>query len=238
MAHTTPRARSKTAALARVLDNVPKGYVYFTTGECPAGKAMAILRKFHEHYGIGCTPAERITRKAKGLANALLVLYWPDDGQAGLKLKPPAELTASSPFEVPASSTLAMANVSWLLLATEGAGPVREMEKLRSVQGKPRLNWLGYELIRHPVSGKPVWTWRRTKETMENLYRLLGEQLGRRHYSAAGETLERIARQPGFAGVRAQCWQLCEFARQRGYDGPLPHLYYVQKVSHGERVEL
>ncbi len=236
MAHTTPLARSKTAALARLLDNVPKGYTFYTAGECPAGKTMALLRKFHERYGIGCTPAERITRKSKGLANALLALYWSGDASAGMKLKPPADMAAGSPFEVAASPALGTDKASWLLLATEGVGPVWEMEKLHSVQDKPRLNWLGYELIRHTVNGKTAWTWRRTKEEMENLYRLLGEQLGRRHYSAVADTLERIARQPGFAGVREQSWQLCEFARQRGYEGTLPHLFYVQKVSHGERV--
>lgn len=236
MSHTTPLARSKTAALSRVLDNVTKGYAFYNAGECPAGKAMALLRKFHERYGIGCTPAERITRKAKGLANALLVLYWPDDTAAGMKLKPLADMVAGSSFKVPVSSLQVTTKVSWLLLATEGAGPVHEMEKLRSVEEKPRLNWLGYELVRHTARGKTAWTWRRTKGEMENLHRLLGEQLGRRHYSAVADTLERVARQPGFAGVRAQSWQLCEFARQRGYEGPLPHLFYVQKVSHGERV--
>lgn len=236
MPHTTPLARSKTSALSRVLDNLHKGYAFYTAGECSAGKTMTLLRKFHERYGIGCTPAERLTRKSKGLANALLVLYWPDDGQAELKLKPPADSAAASPFEVPVSSTLAMIKVSWLLLVTEGMGPVWEKEKLLSVLDKRRLNWQGYELIRHTVNGKTVWTWRRTKEEMENLYRLLGEQLGRRHYSAVADTLERIARQPGFAGVREQSWQLCEFARQRGYEEALPHLFYVQKVSHGERI--
>lgn len=238
MSHTTPLAKSKTAALSRILDSIPKGYLFYTAGECPAGKAMALLRKFHKLYGIGCTPAERLTRKAKGLANALLVLYWPNDGQGGLRLKPPVDLEAGSPFEAPVSSMLATVKVSWLLLATEGDGPVREMETLSSVLDKPRLGWLGYELIRHPVNGKTVWTWRRTKTEMESLYRLLEVQLKRHHANAVAETLERIARQPGFAGVREQSWTLCQFARQRGYDGPLPHLFYVQKIGHGERVVL
>lgn len=238
MAHTTPLARSKTAALSRVLDNVPRGYTFYTAGECSPVKAMALIRKFHERYGIGCTPAERITRKSKGLANALLVLYWPDDEQSGLKLRMPVNLVPASPFEVPVSSSLAMVKVSWLLLATEGAGPAWEMEKLNSVQDKRRLSWLGYVLIRHPVSGKTVWTWRRSKDEMEMLYMFLDAQLGRRHFGAVAGTLERVARQPGFAGIREQSWKLCEYARQRGYDGPLPHLFYVQKVNHGERVRV
>lgn len=236
MAHTSPLSRSKTAALSRVLDNVPKGYTFYAAGECPAGKTMALLRKFHEHYSIGCTPAERITRKTKGMANALLVLYWPDDGAAGMKIRPPVDPVLASPFEVPVSIALASIKVSWLLLATEGSGPVHEMETLHSVLDRRRLNWLGYELIRHPVSGKTAWAWRRTKAEIENLYRILDEQLKRHHFSAVAETLERTARQPGFAGVRTQSWALCEYARRHGYEGALPHIFFVQKVSHGERV--
>lgn len=235
---STPIATSKTAALSRVLDSVPKGYIFYTSGTCAAGKAEKLARKFHELYGIGSTPAQRITRKKHGLANALLVLFWP----SGLGFGSASDVAPTQPPErgsaAPVSGLPIGTLVSWLLLVTEGSGPVWESEKLRSVQEKPRLNWLGYELVRHTVRGKTTWTWRRTKEAMENLYQLLGEQLNRRHHSAMAGTLERIARQPGFAGVREQSWALCEFARQRGYDGPLPHLFYVQKISHGERVAL
>lgn len=128
--------------------------------------------------------------------------------------------------------------VSWLLLVTEGTGSVWQSEKLRSVLEKPRLNWLGYELVRHTRGGRTAWTWRRTKEEMAQLYTMLSEQLNRRHAGAVQDTLVRVARQPGFAGVREQSWALCEFTRKRGYDGALPHLFYVQKVGHGERLVL
>lgn len=235
---STPIATSKTAALSRVLDSVPKGYIYFTAGTCAAGKAERLAQKFHELYGIGCTPAQRITRKKHGLANALLVLFWP----SGLESESASDVSPAQPTErgsaEPVSCLPMGTPVNWLLLVTEGSGPVWESEKLRLVQEKPRLNWLGYELVRHTVRGKTTWTWRRTKEAMENLYQLLGEQLNRRHQSAVAGTLERVARQPGFAGIREQSWLLCAFARQRGYDGPLPHLFYVQKVSHGEKMAL
>jgi hypothetical protein len=45
--------------------------------------------------------------------------------------------------------------------------------------------------------------------------------------------LTRIARQPGFAGVRQQSWNLCEFARRSGYEGEFPHLFYLEKIPHG-----
>lgn len=204
----TPIARSKSAALSRILDSVPKGYCRYTFGTVTAAKAEAVANKFHAMYGIGCSPAQRLVRKAKGIANALLVLYWPESAD----------------------------DVHWLLMGTYGTG--LESEKLRLVDEKPRLSWLGYELVRHSAHGRTVWTWRRPRDEMTELHALLAYQANRKHQKAMEETLERIARQPGFSGVRAQSWALCEEARRRGYSGPLPHLFFLQKVSHGERLTL
>ena len=103
---------SKTAALSRVLDGVSRGYTRYIGGVTTPEKAVAVANKFHRLYGIGCTPAQRITRKGKGQANALLVLYWPEGA----------------------------AQVLWLLLATPGTGLIAEREKLLEVTGKPRLH--------------------------------------------------------------------------------------------------
>ena len=208
MPPTTPISRSKTAALSRILDCVPKGYYRYTFGTVAAEKAEALARKFHVQYGIGCTPAQRITRKGKGLANVVLVVFWPEGVE----------------------------RVEWLLLATDGVG--LENERLREVAEKPRLAWLGYELVRHASRGRTAWTWRRPKQEMAELHALLASQLSQRRYAAVAGTLECIARQPGFHGVRTQSWKLCEEARRHGYQGPLPQLFYLQKVSHGERVML
>lgn len=208
MPPSTPIARSKTAALSRVLDSVPKGYVRYTLGKVSAAKAETLANKFHALYGIGCSPAQRLVRKSKGIANAILVMYWPEGAD----------------------------EVNWVLLATTGTG--LESEKLWSVDEKPRLNWLGYELVRHSMHGKTSWTWRRPREQMAELHALLAHQANRMHQKAIEETLERIARQPGFSGVRAQSWALCQEARRRGYGGQLPHLFFVQKVGHGDRLVL
>lgn len=208
MPATTPIARSKTAALARIVDCVPKGYHRYIYGTVKPGRGEALAKKFHALYGIGCTPAQRITRKSKGIANAVLVMYVPADAEQS----------------------------AWVLLATDGKG--LETENLRSVEDKPRLNFLGYELVRHASHGRTSWTWRRPKEAMTELYALLASQAGRRLYAPLAATLERIARQPGFHGVRAQSWSLFQEARRRGYSEPLPQLFYVQKVSHGDRLML
>lgn len=204
MPASIPIARSKTAALARVLDSIPKGYRRYTSGTVVASKAASLAAKFHAKYGIGLSPAQRLTRKSKGLANCLLVMHWPENAE----------------------------RAEWLLMATSGKG--LEREATRDVEEKPHLIWLGYELVRHANRGKVSWTWRRTKSEMRDLYALLTGQLNRRHFGAVTDTLERIARQPGFHGVREQSWQLFQYARQHGYEEELPYLFYLQKVSHGD----
>ncbi|WP_254217725.1 hypothetical protein [Burkholderia multivorans] len=208
MPASTPIARTKTAAMTRVLDLVPRGYHRYVSGTVPVAKAEALAQKFHARYGIGCRPAQRLTRKSKGVANAVLAMYWPEMAD----------------------------RVEWLLLATDGSG--LDGEALRMIDASPRLTWLGYELVRHPARGRPAWTWRRPKDEMAELHALVAFQASQRHYAALAETLRRISRQPGFHGVRTQSWALCQEARRRGYDGELPYLFHVQKISHGERLVL
>jgi hypothetical protein len=208
MTASTPVARSKTAALTRISDSIHKGYCRWTAGRVKTTKAEALARKFHERYGIGCSPGQRITRKAKGVANALLVMYWPPEAE----------------------------HVEWLLLATAGTG--LEGEDMRDVTDKKHLNWLCYELVRHAIRGRTAWTWRRPKSAMAELHTILTEQLNRRHYSAVAATVERIARQPGFHGVREQNKVLFHSVRSKGFSGELPRLYYVEKVKHGEQLTL
>lgn len=210
MPASTPIAHSKTAALSRVLDAVPRGYTHYTSGVIKPEKAIALANKFHGLYGIGCTPGQRIARKKRGEANAMLVMFWLEN--CGV--------------------------VEWLMLVTPGSGPVHECEKLQDVTGKPRLTWLGYELARYGARGVTRWTWRRPKEEMENWYAVLTEQVHRRQSAGVTDVLAAIARQPGFHGVREQSWALCQYALRHGFQGELPFLFYVHKVSHGERLLL
>lgn len=210
MPASTPIARSKTAALARITDSIGKGYTRFMRGTVKAAKAEILAKKLHALYGVGCTPAQRITRKTKGIANALLVMYWLADAE----------------------------QVDWLLLATAGTGLEAETNNLHDVTDSNRLTWLGYELVRHATHGRNAWTWRRPQSEMADLHNLLTHQLNMRHYSAVTNTLTCIARQPGFHGVREQSKKLCLYAKCKGYPGDLPFLFYVQKVHHGERLAL
>lgn len=208
MPASTPISRSKTAALSRITDSIPKGYCRYTCGEVKAEKSLALAQKLHQRHAIGATPAKRITRKSYGKANALLVLYHPEGA----------------------------AVVHWLMLFT--TGELDSHEQLREVTSKPYLEWLGYELVRHPIRGRTAWTWRRPKSEMSEHYVMLDAALKKHHFGVVADHLQRIANQPGFHGVREQSWALCQHARQRGYEDELPHLFYVQKIYHGDRISL
>lgn len=213
---TTPVSVSKSGAMSRVLDLVPKGYHRAVAGQCPAHKVLALARKFHLKYGIGCSPAQRLLRKRDKLANACLVLFWPGHGQADADPE---------------------AKVDWLLLVTEGIGTVNDEESLMDLrQGKSRLQWLGYELLRLPKRDGTAWTWRRPKAAMQEWHALLESAFTFRRYHQIPEILTCLARQPGFAGVRSQTQALFQYAYQQGYRKPLPPIFTMHKVAQGERI--
>jgi len=191
-----------------VLDAIPRGYVRYTSGVVASAKLPALVSKFHRVHAVAATPAQRMTRKKQGKANAILALYQPKDAEM----------------------------VLWLLLFTPGELGANEV--LKHVADKPRLSWLGYELSRHNYKESTRWTWRRPREAMQELYAALDAQLKQHHWRAVEQTLARIARQPGFHGVRGQSWRLCQEAKSRGYPGELPVLFYLQKVGHGERISV
>ena len=205
MPASTPISLSKTAALSRVLDSIPKGYRRYTCGTIRPNKVDALLQKFHHLYGIGCTPAQRLTRKSHGKANALMVVFWPEGAT----------------------------EVQWLLLATHGTG--LEGESLMNVEDKNRLNWLDYECVRYANRNRTSWTWRRPKHEMAEHYLMLSELMNKHYVRATADFLLRLTRQPGYHGVREQTWAIFQEARRRGYTGELPYIFFVQKTSHGER---
>ncbi len=223
MPPSTPIAKSKTAALTRVTDSAPKGYTRYVSGQVSVDKAERVLKKFHDIHKIGATPAQRQTRKLHGKANALLVVYWPE-----------------------AANT-----VEWLLMFT--TGELEQPEQLQDITQNPRLVWLGYELVRRTAEKSKAtrWTWRRPKQTMAEFYALIADQLKRKAYDSTKDTLDLLARHPGFHGVRAQTFELVGYAISNGYPVPPkdkpdphngaykpPHLFFTPKVSHGEPFEL
>jgi len=208
MSPSTPIAHTKSEALTRLLDSVPKGYCRYTCGSVKSAKVPALARKFHERFGIGDSAAQRSVRKKRGLASCLLIVYAQQDAEMA----------------------------QWLMLATPGSG--LESEVMREVTHRKPLQWLGYELVRYALKGQIRWTLRRSSQDMAAEYALLAELLAKHHMAAVGALLQRLANLPGFHGVREQVWRLFEQARARGYDAALPRLFYMQKGSHGGRLVL
>lgn len=204
---TTPISQTKTQALARVLASVTHGYTRICTGTVPPDRLAALAAKFDVHYGIAHTKGQRVVNKRAGWANTLFVAY-----------SPPDEYRVENE------------RLPWMLLATPGEGV--ETERWQEVRDRPV--WLDYQLCRHNDAGEVRWTWRRTLAEVAQLYAELGEELARRRYGEVARTLQRIANQPGFHGVRTQSAALFEFATNRGYEGELPPLFFVQKVAHGK----
>jgi hypothetical protein len=203
----TPISQTKTQALARALGSVSHGYTRVCMGTVPLERLSALAAKFDARYGIAHTKGQRVVNKRAGRANTLFVAY-----------SPPDEYRVENE------------RLPWMLLATHGEGV--ETERWQDVKDRPI--WLDYQLCRHNDAGEVRWTWRRTSAEMTNLYAELGEDLARRRHDQVARTLQRIANQPGFHGVRAQSAALCAFATSRGYEGPLPTLFFVQKVPHGK----
>ena len=258
--------RRASTALSRTIDLVSRGYTRYIFGRIPERKLSGFLRKLHTKYGIGCSPAQRLTRKKQKQANAALVVYLPSGSVAisastlasdlAARLEVDSEAnTAPVPAcrerSDPRALSLPVENplpciernpeermVDWLLLVSPGSGVVEEEEALQDVVLKPRLVWLDYELVRLPRRGKSSWTWRRTKQEMADWYAILGALLRSRKMAKVAQTLQRISRQPGFSGGRQQSWELIQFARSRGYVGEVPFLYFLRKVQHGTRLPL
>lgn len=203
---TTPISQTKTQALARVLASVTHGYTRVCMGTVPPERLSALVAKFDARYGIAHTKGQRVVNKRAGRANTLFVAY-----------SPPDEYRVENE------------RLPWMLLATPGEGV--ETERWQDVRDRPV--WLDYQLCRHNDAGEVRWTWRRTSAEITQLYAELGEDLARQRHSQVAQTLQRIANQPGFHGVRAQSMALFAFATSRRYEGPLPPLFFVQKVVHG-----
>jgi hypothetical protein len=205
-ARTTPIATTKTQALARVLAAVTHGYTRVCMGAVPPEKLGRLATKFDAAYRIANTKGQRVINRREDRANTMFAAYSP----------PPEYL---QPGE----------RLPWILLATIGDGV--ESETWVDITDRPV--WMDYELCRHNDAGQVRWSWRRRKTEMTQLYAELSDDLARRRFDEVQRTLERIARQPGFHGVRVQSKALIEYARARGYGAPVPHLFYVEKGAHG-----
>jgi hypothetical protein len=153
-------------------------------------KVLPMLDKFARLYAVDRNRLVRSRAKARGLANTILLLHDAKDGA-----------------------------LSWILLASPGAGAVHEREQLSNAALRAqRIRIDGYELVRltraEKKGGGETWTWRMTEENYQawrdRIRACIREDKDPRQRD---RLLDALYRSPGFRGVRSQVGKLVAFFR-------------------------
>lgn len=179
--------RYKTACMQRIQNLVVKGYSRYTSGVVEYTKALKLVAKFEDLYGIHLNENQRFYRKKQGLSNSKLIMYPKPNAQEFL----------------------------WWLLVTEGNGKVELLEQLQEVTGSSsRLQWFDdYEIIMLMREGraKPNITWRMTKQCYNAWNTRIRHAIRSRSNENLKQTLWSLHRVPGFSELRIQVKQLRHF---------------------------
>ena len=113
-----PVLTRRNVLMQRVLDNVTRGYWHHTSGTVAAPRALPMVEKFCDRYGIADGKDKRYRRRQLGGGNATLLLA-PTDNLTTLK---------------------------WFLMVTEGDHLAHREESLRDARAKPgRITIDGFE---------------------------------------------------------------------------------------------
>ena len=192
---------TKSVFLQRVQEAVAAGYHSYVFGTVRAGRAIPLVMKFAERYGVDLDKGARFRRKAQGLGNARLLLFSQD----------PTEL-------------------EFFLMVSGGEHAAHALEKLEHVKRRPP-EYHELELVQLTRTGAaaPSWTWRLKSEAVEGWRERL--HLHTAHYDkrALYQDFFSLYRTIGFAGARKQVGELVAFWRRewrklRG-DAPCPICY-------------
>lgn len=189
----------KTDAMRRLVYLVSHGYTRHTSGMVSPAKAEGLALKFSDRYGIERTSQQRFRSKAKGQANAFLVL-WAESKET----------------------------VRWWLLATPGEGLVSQLEELKDVTDKrSRITLTGYELVQMPRKGRLAdWTWRMTPDNREAWQERLKTAVRSGNDELMRQALHSLKRVPAFAESRREAFSLLRLAEaewQRVQSGEWPY---------------
>lgn len=176
------------------------GYIFYTCGTVPYAqkKAEALAAKFADRYNTTKNRAAKARLKARGEANAVLLML---------------------PFIDKKTDTK---KLYWVLQATAGEGLAHQIEKLTDIrERKKRLTLTGYELIKLPKSRypkfldkptKPAWTWRYTDNYIKTLKLAIKEVIRNKNGSPL-PLLKMIENTLGFHASRIQAYDLYQFAK-------------------------
>jgi hypothetical protein len=184
--------RYKTLLMQRLLDWTARGYYAWTNGTVSPDRAIALCEKFDTHYFVSRGVDQRKYRKAKGEANAVLLL---------------ADLDHKS-------------DLHWWLLVTHGQHPAWALEQLRDSRDRHTRIEVpgGYEMIQQQNDrrngGKVRWTWRMKDNTYEMWESNIRSAIrANRPEQEIGTLLANLGRAPGFHVVRSQIHKLKWFMR-------------------------
>lgn len=181
---------TKTAALRYLAESVGHGYLLFQHGEVSLPKAIALVEKLDDLYGILATRGVRDHARSKARSCARLIMF-PKDGD---------------------SSTM----LFWLL-ATEGSGALPLAGNTRDARlPDTRLSWGDqYELVSRPVRRRTgelhyIWTWVLTESSYAGWQERLKTAAGRVRSSKERkpdylvQQVDFLRKMPGFHGVNRQ----------------------------------
>lgn len=204
----------KSAWMQRAQDLVRNGHRFYVTGTIMQEKAEGLALKLATAYETELLPMAQSRKRSRGEASFRL-LSWSDENAQVMH---------------------------WILLHTDGSVPeCASREKWQDAAGKTRLAVVGgYELVRlvKPLSPKPVWTWRYSKNHLEGLQDSIKRAIRNKRDDLLTQLIHEISRTLGFSGARVQVKSLYnlienDWKRTRGVD-PLPelpkHVGYIQRL--------
>lgn len=201
----------KTQTLKKLLFFVSHGYWWWAAGTVHVTKILKLVEKFDKRYGLNLNANQRDYRKSKGLANAQLLVY---------------PINGTDKF-------------MWWLLATDGDGPVKELEALKDTRKKnERLHWLDeLEVVKRTRKGhnKPMFTWRMTERQLEGFTVRIKKAAASQNEQHIEAVLKSLYFTPGFGKARSQVGMLVAYAKKcwrQNHSSPMPDsglcLHYVR----------
>lgn len=187
-------ARSKSATMRRLLETVERGSRYWTSGVVSLDKAEALAAKFAALYDTDRDEAKRCRMKAKGYANAQLIMYPRNDQDCK--------------------------EILWWLLVTPGKGEVHQREALKDTHDKRQLlRWEDQYELKHmqhstETGGGRHWTWRCCEENIKGMRdKMLAlcsgpDKPNQTRDKELHKLISSMLLMPGYYGIRQQVMQL------------------------------
>ena len=173
-----------------LMQEIPKlvghGYYHWVSGTVPMEKLEGLAKKFSDRYGTGLTAQQRSRRRSAGEAICRVLALPKTDGKS----------------------------VDWLLLATDGSGPVNEREALFDLR-KPDgfLIWNSDYVMKlstrpRKFGGGTRYTWWMRVELESELDSRASALAQQGDAYRLRQHLDLMRRRPLFSGIRSQVFKI------------------------------